>query len=37
VGKDYLLWAVFGLTCLSALHYLFLVGQRLHQLSPQAK
>jgi cardiolipin synthase len=37
VGKDYLLWAVFGLTCISALHYLFLVGQRLHQLSPQAK
>ena len=37
VGKDYLLWAVFGLTCLSALHYLFLVGQRLHQLSPQTK
>lgn len=37
VGKDYLLWAVFGLTCLSAVHYLFLVGQRLHQLSPQTK
>lgn len=37
VGKDYLLWAVFGLTCISALHYLFLVGQRLHQLSPQPK
>jgi cardiolipin synthase (CMP-forming) len=37
VGKDYLLWAVFGLTCISALHYLFLVSQRLHQLSPQPK
>ncbi len=37
VGKDYLLWAVFGLTCISALHYLFLVGQRLHHLSPQPK
>lgn len=37
VGKDYLLWAVFVLTCLSALHYLFLLGQRLHQLPPPAK
>ncbi len=37
VGKDYLLWTVFVLTCLSALHYLFLVGQRLHQLPPPAK
>jgi hypothetical protein len=34
VGKDYLLWTVFGLTCLSALHYLFLMGQRLHQVTP---
>ncbi len=37
VSKDYLLWAVFVLTCLSALHYLYLLGQRLHQLAPPAK
>jgi cardiolipin synthase len=37
VSKDYVLWAVFGLTCLSALHYLYLLGQRLHQLPPPAK
>ncbi len=38
VGKDYLLWSVFALTCLSALHYLYLVGYRLHQVTaPAAK
>ena len=37
VGKDYMLWAVFGLTCLSAIHYLFLLGYRLHQLTPAQK
>jgi len=37
VGKDYLLWTVFGLTCLSAIHYLFLLGYRLHQLTPAEK
>jgi cardiolipin synthase (CMP-forming) len=37
VGKDYLLWAVFGLTCLSAIHYILLTGQRLHHLSAPAK
>jgi cardiolipin synthase (CMP-forming) len=37
VAKDYLLWAVFVLTCLSALHYLYLLGQRLHQLPTPAK
>ena len=37
MGKDYLLWAVFALTCFSELHYLFLLGQRLHQLNPSEK
>jgi cardiolipin synthase (CMP-forming) len=37
VSKDYLLWAVFVLTCLSALHYLYLLGQRLHQLPSTEK
>ncbi|ABF42995.1 CDP-alcohol phosphatidyltransferase [Candidatus Koribacter versatilis Ellin345] len=36
VGKDYLLWTVFALTCLSALHYLYLVGYRLHQVTSAA-
>jgi cardiolipin synthase len=37
IGKDYLLWTVFVLTCLSAIHYLFLLGYRLHQLTPADK
>lgn len=36
-AKEYLLWAVFGLTCFSALHYLWLVSQRLHQLPAEKK
>jgi cardiolipin synthase len=37
MGKGYLLWAVFVLTCLSALHYLYLVAWRLHQLPASQK
>ncbi len=37
MGKDYLLWTVFVLTCFSALHYLYLVGHRLHQLNLPTK
>jgi cardiolipin synthase len=37
LAKDYLLWAVFVLTCLSALHYLYLLSRRLHQLPTPAK